>query len=669
MTRRPALPTLLLPFLFIACSPHYDSPGGTGGNHGGGPDASAAATGDDMSIPQGGGGGGGGGVGGNGPTCKVTCAQLGANCGPQGDGCGGMIDCGSCSAPDSCGGGGMPSVCGHTNGGPCTPMTCAQLGASCGPQGDGCGGMLGCGSCMAPDICGGGGMPSVCGGGNPAPPCTGLCNNQVHCDGGSTTLSGTVYAPTNPLNGYGNPDPLYNALVYVPNSAVMPFLPGVSCGQCSAQASGSPLVSATTGPDGKFTLVNAPAGNNIPLVIQIGRWRRQIVIPQVKPCTDNPLTPDQTRLPRNKSEGDIPHIAIVTGQADPIECVLPKIGIDASEFTLPSGNGRVHIYQNNGASLGGGTPAQSALVGSPTTLAQYDMVIFDCINHVNTQSTGDQKNIVGYTSAGGRVFASHYSYAWLAGVAPLSSTAAWNTDQSAPPDLNAFIDTTTMKGKDFSSWLTIVQAATTPGQIPVQQVRHDLDAVNAPSQQWMYSDPAVSPNNPLEYTFDTPVGNLPANQCGRVLFSDFHVNTGGSGSGTFPGECGAPAPMTPQEKVLEFMLFDLSSCIAPNLPPPPPTCTPLTCAQQHLGCGPAGDGCGHALDCGMCVLPNTCGGGGTPAQCGHTGTCTPLTCAQQGYNCGPAGDGCGHALDCGMCTPPQTCGGGGKPGVCGGVIP
>jgi hypothetical protein len=54
----------------------------------------------------------------------------------------------------------MPSVCGAPS---CTPTTCAAQGVNCGPVGDGCGGLLQCGSCPAGQICGGGGTPSVCG--------------------------------------------------------------------------------------------------------------------------------------------------------------------------------------------------------------------------------------------------------------------------------------------------------------------------------------------------------------------------------------------------------------------------------------------------------------------------------------------------------------------------
>lgn len=103
-------------------------------------------------------------------------------------------------------------------------------------------------------------------------------------------------------------------------------------------------------------------------------------------------------------------------------------------------------------------------------------------------------------------------------------------------------------------------------------------------------------------------------------------------------------------------------------------CVPRTsCTALGLNCGPIGDGCGGMLNCGTCTPPAICGGGGTPSVCGGTigpdgglPTCTPLNCSQQGIGCGPAGDGCGNTLSCGSCTGTQTCGGGGLLGVCGG---
>ena len=61
---------------------------------------------------------------------------------------------------------------------------------------------------------------------------------------------------------------------------------------------------------------------------------------------------------------------------------------------------------------------------------------------------------------------------------------------------------------------------------------------------------------------DTPIA--PAgqviNQCGRVLYNEYHVET--SSYSNFAGElnsCSPAAGMTPQEKLLEYMLFELTS--------------------------------------------------------------------------------------------------------------
>ena len=51
----------------------------------------------------------------------------------------------------------------------CTPTTCAAQGKNCGTIPDGCGGTLTCGVCTAPQTCGGGGVANVCGVGAPAP--------------------------------------------------------------------------------------------------------------------------------------------------------------------------------------------------------------------------------------------------------------------------------------------------------------------------------------------------------------------------------------------------------------------------------------------------------------------------------------------------------------------
>jgi hypothetical protein len=627
---------------------------------------------------------------------KKTCTDYSANCGWVSDGCGGLVDCGTCSSPAICGGGGKPNVCGGGTVVMCTPKTCATAGANCGPIGDGCGGIIAsCGTCTAPAICGGGGTPSVCGGGSGdggTPACVGLACKQVTCPAGTTTsISGTVYDPA-------GKHPLPNVFVYVPNSAVGAFPAGASCDKCSASLSGSPLVTTTTDVNGKFKLDNMPVDTNVPVVIQIGKWRRQITITTTK-CGDTVVPVASTHLPRNKSEGDIPKIALTTGAADPLECLLRKIGIDDAEFTNPSGTGRVNLYTGftpspiyvpptNSYNKGAAFPDATTLWSTSTALQKYDVVLLGCEGEDTTtnKSAAALKAMQDYVNAGGRVFGEHYHYTWMkSGPAPWPGMIGWNgTLEFFNSPTNETVLTGFPKGAMMSQWMKIVGAgsAGTPSTFPVNGARHSVSSIKDKTNviDWIEAPTAdvvtinaitgkqtktgVTYTNAVQYfSFNTPVGAAADSVCGRFVFSDIHVSSGDSVGKAFPTGC-TTTTMTPQELALEFMFFDLASRVCDEtVPPPPPTCTKTTCVAQGISCGPAPDGCGSLLDCGTCTSPDTCGGGGTAGKCGHP-TCTKTTCAAQGIECGPAGDGCGGTLSCGTCVAPATCGGV-TPGKCG----
>ena len=424
---------------------------------------------------------------GGGACVARTCATADAGCGAVGNGCGAILNCGTC-ASGTCGGGGSPNQCGSPP--PCVPKTCAQLNKNCGAVGDGCGGLIagGCGTCTAPDICGGSGIPSVCGSNIPdgGAACVNLCQKQVACTTGTTTLTGTVYAPTDPALGYGSPDPIPNALVYVPNAPLQPLTlpdggtpdggPEVSCDQCSAGVSGSPLVTTYSAVDGTFTLSNVPcgAGVQVPVVIQLGKWRRQVTLSNLTCCAQNMMTADQSRLPRRQFEGslndNIPLIAVVTGSADGIENVLPKLGIDEDpvngQYTVPSGKGRVRFYVDNGFNdptllSGGGTvPSAAQLYGDLNEMHEVRHDHHRLRRWRAADAPDERANLETYANRGGRVFASHFAYVWLYGTAvdpngnninsPISftGTATWNPQAgNVPPKQDAYIDISFAQGR------------------------------------------------------------------------------------------------------------------------------------------------------------------------------------------------------------------------------
>jgi hypothetical protein len=82
----------------------------------------------------------------------------------------------------------------------------------------------------------------------------------------------------------------------------------------------------------------------------------------------------------------------------------------------------------------------------------------------------------------------------------------------------------------------------------------------------------------MNFQFTVPMNVTPDNRCGKVVFSDMHVSGDSTSSPTvpFPGGCSCmkvngqtdplctePNPLTPQEKALAFMLFDIASCVSP----------------------------------------------------------------------------------------------------------
>ena len=80
----------------------------------------------------------------------ATCLSLGHACGTPQDGCGGVLSCGVCGDGEMCSSGTCIDAPANASPPPppsCTPTTCQSLGNECGQWGDGCGGILSCGSC------------------------------------------------------------------------------------------------------------------------------------------------------------------------------------------------------------------------------------------------------------------------------------------------------------------------------------------------------------------------------------------------------------------------------------------------------------------------------------------------------------------------------------------
>ncbi|HXX68652.1 MAG TPA: hypothetical protein VEK07_15800 [Polyangiaceae bacterium] len=525
--------------------------------------------------------------------------------------------------------------------------------------------------------------------------CTGLQCQVQYCAGNSngTTITGQVFDPA------GN-NPLYNAWVYIPlnPTAALPAFPaGEQCSTCSGAASLNAVAVAQTAPDGTFTLTNVPSGTNIPIVVQMGKWRREIQLSNVTACTNNAQPSGTLRLPQSQTDGlnghaDLPQIAFVSGSADPFECMLLKAGISPSEFgssTLNS-NRRIHYYNSPnspgdsidpsyGNVVTGDQMWNSADGGSNGgwSLANYDVVILACEGaeyNVSDRSTSGYANLVTYAGNGGRVFLSHYSYVWMKYNTPWEAIpASWGGTMSVDtqdPLYASIVTSGFPKGQAFQTWLGDVGALVAPdggtltapdggapaadagGVLTIHQARQDLTTpLASTAQSWMSAtDTAIGALTPATYspsfTFNTPLTAATASQCGRVVFSDFHVATSAQVSAS--GSSGTVSCQATSQCGYG------STCESPVLG----TCQQPTCTTGGTsGCGDSHFTCNG-------VVPGTCQRASctSGSQCG-TGECVTVNgnkvcgCTQNS-DCGVNGVCTSHVCNLVSCTTSSGCYGG-----------
>jgi hypothetical protein len=404
-------------------------------------------------------------------------------------------------------------------------------------------------------------------------------------DPAGTRVVGRVYDPSGTR-------PVFNAVVYVPNEPLAPLEQGASCDRCDRAHSGAPLRITRTDAAGRFELDNIPAGEGIPLVVQIGKWRRSVVLSEAPLCTE---TTFDIRLPRNRSEGDIPRIAIATGAEDPLPCLLRKMGLDDGEVGVAGTDARIHLYRGGGyddgdggaphatsASLSNGTalPSAESLWNDGAALAKYDAVLLACEGALNDdaqhKSPAAKQALYDYAKAGGRVLATHYHHTFFSGSpdpAP-RGVAAWSerTGPAAGDPRSTAVDTDVSgafpKAVALSAFLGTQSALTDGGKLSVIDARHEVDGADAGALAWIsVANPSYPAAPAVQHlTFGAPIGARADQLCGRVAFTNLHVGPSAEpgvaddATKPFPESC-KTHDLTAQQKALEFALFDLLSCV------------------------------------------------------------------------------------------------------------
>ena len=201
--------------------------------------------------------------------------------------------------------------------------------------------------------------------------------------------------------------------------------------------------------------------------------------------------------------------------------------------------------------------------------------------HPETKPQTAMDALKAYADLGGRVFLSHWHNVWIEGStegggnqAPAvwsgaNGIATWNNNNttfSTPPD--TIDETNNPKGTSFADWMVNVGGSTVRTQIEIGNStgKNTCEAIdNSKAERWVFWN-SGGREYPQMFQFTTPNEAAAEQRCGKVVFSDMHVSGDSDSSpGTpFPGDCASSA-LTPQEKALAFMFFDIASCVGPPI--------------------------------------------------------------------------------------------------------
>lgn len=390
------------------------------------------------------------------------------------------------------------------------------------------------------------------------------------CTGARTHVTGTTYAP----NGM---DPIPGVAVYVvPDTQTFAPTPAtVQCDVCMATAPGA-IVFTRSGADGTFELHGnvLDAGGTYAIVTESGGFRHVQHGVSVPMCGDLALPTGSTTLPGSSSGDDrIPRIAVATTVAgspdtnDHFAHVLDLMGITYTGINPSKG----------GVPLAAGND-MFALISNPTTLATYQILVLPCgalgnftvAPHLTPTMIS---NLQDWMAMGGRLYSSDLAYSVVALTMPTTFTFAPGPSPTAGADdadvgqgvsgaLTADVD-----DPSLLAWLQLVGAVPAgTSTIPVTDLRDPWGALDALTPSALAPDPTGrvhasvlvsgdvtwhtpgSGHHPLTVEADYPSGS--GGYCGRAVFTSYHVQTG------------TAATLAPQERVLEYLFFQLSGCIA-----------------------------------------------------------------------------------------------------------
>ncbi len=399
------------------------------------------------------------------------------------------------------------------------------------------------------------------------------------CPGAGAEVTGTVFAP----NGL---DPVPGAVVYLTRTAPAMQPPGVSCDNCDLP--GNLLGYAVSNVQGRFNIAHGlDGGGSAYLIVQKGRFRRVTMVSAVG-CAPVSASASATTLPGARAQGEIPKILVAAGTAmaqdtrpaamdwayDDISSVIRRIGITEFDRAEPCRTATTTTDVTTAACEFGNILADSA------RLNEYNVIFAPCGALGFSKSwqvlgaavnSRIATNVRTWLQRGGRLYASDTAYGLLSRSAPTVATFAGGmtlaTNNRDPANIG--VGASPPMGRTYQAqivdpnlrtWLadrgvgmmgTVSITGFISPWVAVDSVPMTTRVLVDGEVEWFTSMAGVTMpagRRPLTISADIKENN----GCGRAVFSSYEVDNRAAMPMT---------PLSPQERILEYLLFELGGCI------------------------------------------------------------------------------------------------------------
>jgi hypothetical protein len=404
------------------------------------------------------------------------------------------------------------------------------------------------------------------------PDAAGDAGPPSHCPDTPTRIMGTALVP----NGM---DPVPGIFVYATLDSHV-FAPPAATVECQTCRDSPPdaIAYTRTSADGTFSLRGAMLddGGTFTIVTESGGFRHVERHVEVPACGELVLPSSATTLPGRASGDDVvPRIAVARATManvnDDFGRVLEAIGVGFDVFDP----------NRTGARL---PNDMIGLIGDPAALAGYQILALPC-GSLGNFSVGPVltpalvENLRAWLAQGGRLYVSDLAYEVVAQTFPDAIVFAEGPSSRAgadDADVGQGIDAATtldaiVEDEALLAWLQVVGAVPDGSAgIGISDLRDPWAAIDRLPPESLAPDATghthasilvsgdvtwhtmATAFHPLTVQADYPDGA--GSYCGRVLFSSYHVQTSRDDT------------LAPQERVLEYLFFQLGGCIQSGAP-------------------------------------------------------------------------------------------------------